>query len=349
MPSLPAQANHPSEPGFEEPRDNTYEKEVFGIEQLFRVAYSIGGAERGRELINDVVEHVRSREREQLEHISIEAFATKTIDEKTKNGLINTINQHVSGVKSSIAEVREEELETIHEEVLNAITGAEQELIEHGVGEFITVEIVNKPIVSFEDKTVFVSDELSSNRKENIVRDIIDNTGGDVSYGAEDANCIVVSNKRTGGEREVGSDNDLLELTSSEYKEIRALQDKYSDSKSEVIAVNDVCPLFESPRPTDFNYSYPLTVVALKVKTGNEVEIHPFLPWYGVTICLCDEKFNPGQNGKTLCKHEVYALYKYSIDEFNPNGVTVSERKKRLVHPSEYETFTNKILTNTIE
>lgn len=349
MSSLPPQSYHPSKSEFEKPDGDAYEKEVVGIEQLFRAAYSIGGVENGRELINDVVEFIRAREREQLEHISVEAFATKTIDETTKNGLINAVNQHLSGVKSTITEARERELEQIHGSVLNTITDAEEELINHGVGEFITIEIVNQPLVSFEEKTLFVSDKLDESRKENLVRDIVENTSGEVSYNAKNANCIIVKSKRESDTREMDSDAELLELTSSEYRDIRELQEKYRESDSEVVAVNDICPLFGSPRPTDFNYSYPVTVVALKVNHEDDVEIHPFLPWFGVTICLCEEKASPNQNSKTLCKHEVYALYKYSIDEFNPSGVAVSERKKRLVHPVEHEKFTREILRDTTE
>lgn len=45
----------------------------------------------------------------------------------------------------------------------------------------------------------------------------------------------------------------------------------------------------------------------------------------------------------TLCKHEVAALLQYANDQYDPTGVPVPERFKRLMAPEAYNTFTENI------
>jgi hypothetical protein len=91
---------------------------------------------------------------------------------------------------------------------------------------------------------------------------------------------------------------------------------------------------------TKFGYNKPVDVIAcVSPDSGN---LYPFVPWYGTTVCTCPYKHEYPVS--TLCKHELAALVQYSRDKYDPGGVSVPERFKRLMNAKAYNTFKNEIM-----
>lgn len=88
-----------------------------------------------------------------------------------------------------------------------------------------------------------------------------------------------------------------------------------------------------------FDLETPINlVVCTSPNSGN---MYPFIPWFGTTVCACPSKQeNPVS---TLCKHETAALLEFSRDDYEPTGVDLPQRFKRLVAPQEYQRFRENI------
>ncbi len=88
-----------------------------------------------------------------------------------------------------------------------------------------------------------------------------------------------------------------------------------------------------------FGYETPITLtVCVSSDSGKK---YPFVPWCGTTVCTGPSKHeNPVS---TLCKHEIAALIQYAEDNYEPTGVQVPERFKRLMSPEAYNRFTQNI------
>lgn len=86
-----------------------------------------------------------------------------------------------------------------------------------------------------------------------------------------------------------------------------------------------------------YGFKPPVKLTVCKSTSGS---IYPFVPWCGTTVCVGPSKNNPVA---TLCKHELAALDMYSRDAFNPDGLTVEARFKRLTNPEAYKRFTDNI------
>lgn len=135
---------------------------------------------------------------------------------------------------------------------------------------------------------------------------------------------------------------------SLEFKAMTVYQDESVQNHNTVQSENYVhIDSLDGMDIREFGYDPPINLV-IAVSDGSSrggpttTSMYPFLPWCGTTVCAGPNKHrNPYV---TLCKHEVAALMMYNNNNFNPNGVELPQRFKRLAAPQAYTRFQNNII-----
>jgi hypothetical protein len=89
-----------------------------------------------------------------------------------------------------------------------------------------------------------------------------------------------------------------------------------------------------------FGVELPMKMLVCISSSGS---VYPFVPWCGVTACTGPDKHASHRSTSTLCKHEIAALILESREDFNPDGIRIPERHRRLINGHEYTRFMNNI------
>jgi NTP pyrophosphatase (non-canonical NTP hydrolase) len=342
--NLQPTAYHPDEPEFEMPDDEGVieQSAITQVEQLLRVAYSIGGSKNGEDLAEKVIEYMKQEVERELKKFDVTTTSVNTSS--------RVVESEVSELVELVEEKKTERIEEIESELDDVLSQlesreknmttrllAKEETTNDGSCEIRTVKIVDKLFTTVTDKTLVFTGSIDGYTRSELKDQISDMGGRVTSSISSKTDYLVVGDEPGQNKQNDAKQYNVPTITGEEflniYNTIKDDTDEYGKEELNTLT------------PDEFNYSYPFKTFAviMKRQPDDEEQIYPFIPWYGTMSCLCRDKNSVRQ--QTLCQHELYVLMKQAKDEFDPNGeITISERFKRLVNSKAYNEFMNKIM-----